>query len=61
VRQEVSFTWELAIKLALEAAKAVNALHCWKPCIVHRDLKVLCTHAHTARTARAHTRHTAHG
>lgn len=44
-QQDVPFQWDLAVKLAIEAAKAVNALHCWKPSIVHRDLKVPNLHS----------------
>eukprot|EP01089_Gocevia_fonbrunei_P014277 TRINITY_DN3876_c0_g1_i1.p1 TRINITY_DN3876_c0_g1~~TRINITY_DN3876_c0_g1_i1.p1 ORF type:complete len:497 (+),score=74.25 TRINITY_DN3876_c0_g1_i1:52-1491(+) len=37
--KKVKFGWALVFKLATEAALAVNALHQWKPAIVHRDLK----------------------
>ncbi len=37
--QEIN--WERAIKMAIEIAKGVNCLHCWKPAVVHRDLKTL--------------------
>lgn len=33
------WNWALVSRLALGAAKAVNALHCWKPTIIHRKLK----------------------
>jgi serine/threonine protein kinase len=33
------FDWSVVITLALETARAVNALHMWKPPVVHRDLK----------------------
>eukprot|EP01090_Pellita_catalonica_P007999 TRINITY_DN18635_c0_g1_i1.p1 TRINITY_DN18635_c0_g1~~TRINITY_DN18635_c0_g1_i1.p1 ORF type:complete len:328 (+),score=63.93 TRINITY_DN18635_c0_g1_i1:53-985(+) len=35
----LKFDWRLLFKLAIEAAAAMNVLHCWKPSIVHRDLK----------------------
>lgn len=31
--------WELCIKLGLESAQAINALHQWNPPIIHRDVK----------------------
>ncbi len=38
-RTDIKYDWELVIKLCTEAATAVNTLHCWKPPVVHRDLK----------------------
>jgi len=36
---DVLFDWDLVLRLALGASRAVAALHAWKPVIVHRDLK----------------------
>eukprot|EP00026_Physarum_polycephalum_P003037 Phypoly_transcript_03046.p1 GENE.Phypoly_transcript_03046~~Phypoly_transcript_03046.p1 ORF type:complete len:740 (+),score=120.64 Phypoly_transcript_03046:24-2222(+) len=35
----LSWNWKLVSRFALDAAKAVNSLHCWRPPIVHRKLK----------------------
>eukprot|EP01103_Thecamoeba_quadrilineata_P014173 TRINITY_DN414_c0_g1_i2.p1 TRINITY_DN414_c0_g1~~TRINITY_DN414_c0_g1_i2.p1 ORF type:complete len:626 (+),score=95.19 TRINITY_DN414_c0_g1_i2:617-2494(+) len=35
----VDFNWPFIFKLASEAARGMNALHCWKPSVLHRDLK----------------------
>jgi len=38
-RTNARFDWEMAIQLAIESANAINTLHCWKPTVLHRDLK----------------------
>lgn len=38
-RQDTKFDWGLVIKLAIESTNSINALHSWKPPVVHRDLK----------------------
>eukprot|EP01087_Luapelamoeba_hula_P007953 TRINITY_DN1967_c0_g1_i1.p1 TRINITY_DN1967_c0_g1~~TRINITY_DN1967_c0_g1_i1.p1 ORF type:complete len:883 (+),score=141.90 TRINITY_DN1967_c0_g1_i1:59-2707(+) len=38
-KEEVQLDWKLALRLVTAAAEAMHVLHCWKPCIVHRDLK----------------------
>jgi len=38
-RPDIKIDWEVVITLSIESARAVNTLHCWKPQIMHRDLK----------------------
>lgn len=38
--KDMKFDWKFTLRLAKAAAKAMHVLHCWKPPIVHRDLKV---------------------
>jgi serine/threonine protein kinase len=35
----VIFDWDIVMTVALEIAKAISALHQWKPSIVHRDIQ----------------------
>lgn len=34
-------TWEMFFRFSKDIVHCVNALHSWKPQIVHRDLKTL--------------------
>lgn len=34
-----AYDWGLVLQLSLESARAVHALHCWKPPIIHCNLK----------------------
>jgi hypothetical protein len=38
--EDVSLSWERALRFAADVAAGVNALHTWKPPILHRDVKV---------------------
>jgi len=36
---KVPMNWDLKLKVALDAAKGMNYLHCSNPIVMHRDLK----------------------
>lgn len=37
--EEFSFSWDKSLRFAADIAAGVNALHTWKPPILHRDIK----------------------
>lgn len=38
-RTDYKFTWKKLLQFAAQMFEAVNALHNWNPCVVHRDIK----------------------